>query len=108
MTLLCLEYKAVSVEYFLDKMQFYELDALLDNLNYCVRNEWETARSIMWASISPYSKKKLKPKDIMEFPWEKPKKLQLPKQEVTQEVVDKAFALAEKRKQALLKAGVLN
>ena len=44
----------------------------------------------------------------MEFEWEKQKKIQLPKQEITQETVKKAMELANRRKSQLLKAGALN
>ena len=108
MTIICLEYKAVTVDYFLDKMQFYELDILLENLNYCVRSDWEMTRNIMWSNLAPMSKKRIKPKDVLELPFDTPKKLQLPKQEVTQETVQKAMQLAQKRKEQLLKSGALS
>jgi valyl-tRNA synthetase len=76
-------------------------------LNLSVKNDWMIARQLLWGELAPYSKRKLKPKDIMEFDWEKPKKLQLPKQEVTQETVQRAMQLAQKRKEQLLKAGAL-
>lgn len=108
MTIICLEYKAVTVDYFLDKMQFYELDILLENLNYCVRSDWEMTRNIMWSNLAPMSKKRIKPKDVLELPFDKPKQVKLPKQEVTQATVEKAMALAQKRKEVLLKSGALN
>ena len=77
-------------------------------LNLSVKNDWIIARQLLWGELAPYSKRKLKPKDIMEFDWEKPKKLQLPKTEVTQATVEKAMALAQKRKEVLLKSGALN
>jgi hypothetical protein len=108
MTIICLEYKAVTVDYFLDKMQFYELDILLENLNYCVRSDWEMTRNIMWSNLAPMSKKRIKPKDVLELPFDTPKQVKLPKQEVTQATVEKAMALAQKRKEVLLKSGALN
>lgn len=76
-------------------------------LNLSVKNDWMIARQLLWGELAPYSKRKLKPKDIMEFEWDTPKKLQLPKQEVTQETVQRAMQLAQKRKEQLLKAGAL-
>ena len=35
------------------------------------RGEWERVRMSCLCSLQPYSKKKLRPTDIMEFPWEK-------------------------------------
>lgn len=37
------------------------------------RNAWERARISCLCSLQPYSKKRLKATDIMEFPWEKEK-----------------------------------
>lgn len=56
-------------EYVLDKMQMYEITTLFDNMTN--RDDWEQARLIAYVVAQVNSKKKLKPKDIMEFPWEK-------------------------------------
>ena len=36
-----------------------------------IRLTWEQTRFIALTNLSPYSKKALKPTDIMEFPWDK-------------------------------------
>jgi hypothetical protein len=36
-----------------------------------IRLTWEQTRFISLTNLSPYSKKALKPTDIMEFPWDK-------------------------------------
>ena len=35
------------------------------------QNNWEQTRMIVHSSILPHSKHKLKPKDLMPFPWDK-------------------------------------
>ena len=77
-------------------------------LNLSVKNDWIIARQLLWGELAPYSKKKIKPQDVLTFEWEKPKRIQLPKQEITQETVKKAMELANRRKSQLLKAGALN
>lgn len=69
--LLCIEHHLVSVEYFMDRMQDYEIDTLLDNLQYDGVNEWEQTRLKIYSTAQMMSKKQLTPKDLMEFPWEK-------------------------------------
>lgn len=102
------EYKICSLEYFMNEMTQWEADLYISMVDRSVRNSWEMTRNIMWSNLAPMSKKRIKPKDIFEFSWEKPKQAQLPKQEVTQATVEKAMALAQKRKELLLKSGALN
>jgi len=43
-----------------------------------LENSWEQTRLIIHSTLSPHSKKRLKPKEILPFPWDdknKPKKL---------------------------------
>lgn len=111
MTLLCIEYKIVTVPYFLDDMQNYELSILIDKVNVSVRNDWEIARQLMWSNMAMWSKKKLKPTDVMSLPWDNIKKGKnnrpKPKIEVTQELKDKMVAQAKSRKELLIKQGLL-
>lgn len=73
--LLCIEYKMTTPEYFLDKMQPYELDLFLDNMNYAYRYSWEQARFISYILSLPNVDRKKYPNfsmnDIQEFPWDK-------------------------------------
>lgn len=36
-----------------------------------IRNDWEQTRMLCLHMIIPYSSKTLRPRDVMEFPWEK-------------------------------------
>lgn len=110
MSIICLEYKACSIGYFMDEMKDYELEIIMDNLNYCVRNDWELARQQMWASLQAFSTKKIKPTDIMNFPWEKKGKKQIKKttlDDITEDVQKRMKDNAEKTKQMLMSIGAL-
>ena len=70
--LLCFEFKMVSVEYFMNQLDDWEVNILIDNIPYADRNQWEMCRQQIYITAQVNSKKKLKAKDIMEFAWEKP------------------------------------
>ena len=101
-----MEYKACSIEYFMEKMSSLELSIMLENLNCCVKNDWEIGRQIMWSNLTPYSKKKLKPSDVLQLPWDKEmnKKREV---KVTKELVKEMSKNAEANKQALISAGII-
>lgn len=61
----------ISPDYVLDKMELYEIDALMDNLWRKDKESWEQTRSISYVTAQVQSRKPLDPKDIMTFPWEK-------------------------------------
>ena len=99
MNTLVLEYKVVTLSYFLDNMQNYELFPILNNLHLSVKSDYEMARLIMYSNVAPWSKGGLKPKDVISFPWDDDGKKKLPpvKQEnLTQKDVDRMFANANK------------
>ena len=56
--------------YVLDRMEIYEIQALMDHQDYRERDEWEQARMISLIMAQCHSSKKLKAQDILEFPWE--------------------------------------
>lgn len=70
MTLLCIEYKVVSVSYFMDVMQPFELNILLDNMGKSVKSDWERTRQLCYSIVQVNSKKHLKPSDVMKLPWD--------------------------------------
>lgn len=65
----------VTVEYFLDKMQPYEVSAILEYIDVADKTTWEQTRMQMYITAQVNSTKKLKPTDIMPFTWDKEKKL---------------------------------
>ena len=68
--LLCFQYKVVSVEYFLDRLEEWELVPILSGLQYTDRNSWEQTRLRIYTLSSMFSKQQRALQDIMTFPWE--------------------------------------
>lgn len=52
-------------------MQEYEIQDIISNLEYYERPEWERTRFLSYTNIQKSSSKKLKPTDLITFPWEK-------------------------------------
>lgn len=52
-------------------MQEYEIQDIISNLEYYERPEWERTRFQSYCNIQKSSSKKLKPTDLITFPWEK-------------------------------------
>lgn len=65
-----MEYKVVTVPYFLDTMRQYELDILLESLQLSVKDSWERTRYICYLFAQCNSKKKLNLSDIIQFEWD--------------------------------------
>lgn len=69
--ILVLEYKVCSIDYFLDVMQPYELNALLENIEYSVKTSWEQTRFQSYVQAQSFSTKKMKMTDLITFGWDK-------------------------------------
>ena len=108
MSLLCLEYKVCSIPYFMDNMRYYELKPILKNLNVSVKNDWEIARQISYIIAQSQSTKKIKPSDIMQFPWDEGYKNR-PKKDVklTKEMRDRMIMEMEANKELLIKNNII-
>lgn len=52
-------------------MQEYEIQSIIENLEHYERPEWERTRFQSYCNIQKSSSKKLKPTDLITFPWEK-------------------------------------
>lgn len=64
------EYRMVSLEYYLDEMQPYEISIVAKNLAYTDRANKELLRLQMYITAQVNSTKKLKIEDIMKFKWD--------------------------------------
>lgn len=108
MSLLCLEYKVCSISYFMEDMKYYELKPILKNLNVSVKNDWEIARQICYIIAQSQSTKKIKPSDIMLFPWDEGYKNR-PKKDVklTKELRDRMIKEMEANKELLIKNNII-
>ena len=69
--LFCFQYKVVSVEYFMDSLQEYEIEPIVQNIPFIEKGDWERTRFLAYCNIQKSSSKKLKPTDLIKFPWEK-------------------------------------
>ena len=69
--LLCFEFKVTSIEYFMDTLQEYEVQTIIENLEYNERGAWERTRFQSYCNIQKSSSKRISPKDLITFPWEK-------------------------------------
>tara|TARA_R100001163_G_C5067962_1_gene207565 strand:- start:4768 stop:5064 length:297 start_codon:yes stop_codon:yes gene_type:complete len=63
------------------------------------QNQWEQTRTIVHSCIVPHSKHRLKPKELMPFPWDKKNKIKkdVASKEHIQEVLKK-YKLVEPKK----------
>lgn len=52
-------------------MQEYEVQDIIENLEYYERPEWERTRFQSYCNLQKSSSKKIKPTDLITFPWEK-------------------------------------
>lgn len=104
----CLEYACVSVPYFMDEMQAYELYPILKNLDISIRNGWEQTRNLMYAIVQMQSTKHLKPSDILKFPWDS-NGIILPKNtNITKEYVEKMKQKAMAERENLINKGLIS
>ena len=55
----------------MDRMNDYEVDSIIENIQYDDVAGWEQTRLRIFSTAQMMSKKKLTVKDIMVFPWEK-------------------------------------
>lgn len=58
-------------DYVLDKIQTYEIKAIMDNGYLKYREKWEMTRMLAYVTAQSQSTKKLKVTDIVSFPWDK-------------------------------------
>lgn len=92
----------------MEDMKYYELKPILKNLNVSVKNDWEIARQISYIIAQSQSTKKIKPSDIMLFPWDEGYKNR-PKKDVkiTKEIKEKMIKEMEANKELLIKNNII-
>lgn len=69
--LLCFQYKVVSVEYFMDTLQEYEIQSIIEYLEYTEYGDWNRTRFLAYCNLQKSSSKRISPQDLITFPWEK-------------------------------------
>lgn len=63
-----------------------------------IQNDWERTRMVVHSTLSPHSKKKLRPKEILPFPWDNKIKPKISSPEHIAEVVAKHEQILKKIK----------
>lgn len=66
----------LSPEYVLDKIEWYEINALMKYQYYSIKDNWEQARLIAFMIAQTNSKRKLKLQDIVPFVWEEDEEME--------------------------------
>lgn len=87
-----MEYRVVTVEYFLERMRLSELMTITDTLEYIDRGEWDRTRIACLISAQKASRKRLKMKDIFELPWDRDK-TELPDAEEMKQIITQQKAI---------------
>ena len=70
----------------MDVMEEYELQDTIQNLKYIDKDAWERLRIQIYSNVQMNTKKKLKPEDILKFPWEqedKPKDTSISNEDIS-------------------------
>lgn len=55
----------------MDSLQEYEIEPIIQNLEYYEQGDWSRTRFLAYCNIQKSSTKKIKPTDLITFPWEK-------------------------------------
>lgn len=55
----------------MDSLQEYEIEPIVQNIPFIEKGDWERTRFLAYCNIQKSSSKKLKPTDLISFPWEK-------------------------------------
>lgn len=84
-------------DYVLDRMEFYEVSALMEYAHMRHKEAWERARLIAYTTAQVQSSKKLKLSDICSFSWDKEEETASgDNTPMTQEELDATFAQMER------------
>ena len=67
---LCVEFKMVSVEYFMEKMEEWEVVEIYNVLKYSNRQLYECSRMIAYFCVMPYMKKKVSMSEFLPLPFD--------------------------------------
>ena len=82
-------------DYVLDKIQTYELKALMDYGYLRNKEDWEMSRLISYVTAQCQSTKKLKTTDIVKFPWEEKQKATPRQTEIDKKKIEQIRMMAK-------------
>lgn len=97
--MIVIENSIVSVEYFFDKMQMYEVNTILKQLQYRNKTSWEQTRFNSYINAQINNSKKIKLTDILTFSWDEMK--DKPQEEINDSEIKRLKDKAEAYKQIL-------
>jgi len=83
-------------DYVLDKMEWYEVNAIMKYQYYTYKDGWEQARLIAYMVAQVNSKRTLKMDDILPLPWEKDEAEPEHITSITKEEIEQLKAEAQK------------
>lgn len=83
-------------DYVLDKMEWYEITAVMKYHYYAYKDNWEQARLVAYMVAQVNSKRTLTMTEILEFPWEKEEDKIMTKTSITKEEIEQLKAEAQK------------
>lgn len=86
--MLVFEYKIISYEYFMFRLQDYEIDDLLKYIPYSNKQAYEQTRLILWGVLSPYLKTKKSPEQILPLATDKKEIERLKDKPIENEKID--------------------
>lgn len=55
----------------MDTLQEFEIEPIVQNLEYYERGDWERTRFLAYCNIQKSSSKRISPQNLISFPWEK-------------------------------------
>ena len=55
----------------MDTLQEHEIESIVQNLEYYEEGDWTRTRFLAYCNLQKSSTKKIKPTDLITFPWEK-------------------------------------
>lgn len=55
----------------MDTLQEYEIEPIVQNLEYYEEGDWSRTRFLAYCNIQKSSSKRISPQDLITFPWEK-------------------------------------
>lgn len=66
-SLLCIQYKVCSIDYFMNELQVYELHLILEHIHTTDRVLLESTRLLGYLQVQTQTTKKLSPQDIITY-----------------------------------------
>lgn len=81
---------SIAPEYFLDKMTWYELNGIMDEIQEKNQRSWEQTRMLATHFVNCFAEKTIQPVELMPFSWDKlPEKKPVEKPDMSPDKIKK-------------------